>query len=301
MNGAGIYGSELKIQGFSGYLCELLTLHYGSFQKLVKAASRWKPGTVIDPEHTYRDESEPNILFEGQPLIVIDPVDPNRNVAAAVSMENFAVFVRACQEFLSRPRREFFFSNKVELLDAKTLQKIIKQRGTKVLCVVFKSPDLVPDVLYPQLRKTQRTIMNRLAQAGFDVLRSDVWSDSDAGILLEFRVSKLPRVRKRIGPPITLDAGDFIREHLRSEKMLAGPYVDPTGRMVFELVQEETDAADALKRIMEKRTAFGKHVIEAVGKGYKIVDESGLLKLLRDRKFKEFISEYFTRRLPWYR
>jgi len=35
MKGIGVYGAELKVGGFSGYLCELLIIHYGSFEKLL--------------------------------------------------------------------------------------------------------------------------------------------------------------------------------------------------------------------------------------------------------------------------
>jgi tRNA nucleotidyltransferase (CCA-adding enzyme) len=31
MQGIKVYGAEIKTGGFSGYLCELLILHYGSF------------------------------------------------------------------------------------------------------------------------------------------------------------------------------------------------------------------------------------------------------------------------------
>jgi len=301
MEGIGVYGAELKIQGFSGYLCELLTLHHGSFKKLIEAASRWKQGFVIDHERNYADKSELGILFKGQPLVVIDPVDPNRNVAAAVSTQNFAVFVQACREFLSKPHLEFFSPKKVKLLNAQGIRHILKRRGTKVFCVVFKSPDLVPDVLYPQLRKTEHTLVARLRQAGFEVLRSEVWGDSSAVILLELSVSKLARVQTRIGPHVTLEAKDFIREHLRSREKMAGPFVDVAGRVVFELEREETDARDVLKRALEERTAFGKHVAEAIKRGYKLMEEADMVKLLHDRKFREFISEYLTRRLPWYR
>jgi len=301
MDGIGIYGAELKIQGFSGYLCELLTLHHGSFQKLIEAASEWKPGVVIDHERNYADKSELGILFRGQPLVVIDPVDPNRNVAAAVSTQNFAVFVQACKEFLSKPRMEFFSPKKVKLLDAQEVRRIIERRGTKIFCVVFETPDLVPDVLYPQLRKTERTLVARLGQAGFEVLRSDVWGDSKAVILIELGASKLAGVQTRVGPPVTFDAKDFIREHLRSREKIAGPFVDAAGRVVFELEREETDAGDVLKRALGERTAFGKHVAEAIKRNYKIVEDAGLVKLLHDKKFREFISEYLTRRLPWYR
>ncbi len=301
MEGIGVYGAELKTQGFSGYLCELLTLHHGSFQKLIEAASEWKPEVIIDHERSYADESEPAILFEGQPLVVIDPVDPNRNVAAAVSTQNFAVFVRACQEFLSGPRREFFFPTKVKLLDAREVRRILKRRGTKMFCVVFETPDLVPDVLYPQLRKTEHALVARLEQAGFEVQRSDVWGDSKSVILLEIGASKLAKVQTRVGPPVTIEVRDFIQKHLRSKEKITGPFMDAAGRVVFELEREETDARDVLKQALEERTAFGKHVAEAIKKGYKLMEEAGLVKLLHDRKFREFVSEYLTRRLPWYR
>jgi len=301
MSGIGVYGAELKVQGFSGYLCELLTVHYGSFRKLVEAASRWTPGIIIDPERLYRDESEPKMLFERKPLTVIDPTDPNRNVAAAVSTQNFAIFVRACQDFLSNPRMEFFFPRKTKMLGIQTLKKIIQRRGTRIFCVMFSHTDMVPDVLYPKLRKIERKLVSKVTEAGFEVLRSDVWGNSDSGILLEFRVSRLPRVKKRLGPPLTLDVGNFVKKHLKTRKRLAGPYIDSTGRMVFEMEYDETDASKALKRIMEDRDPTGNYVVERIGKSYQIIPEGGFPRLLKNKNFRKFISEYFTRCLPWYR
>ena len=40
----GVYGSDQMTEGFAGYLCELLILHYGGFLPLVRAGARWKPG-----------------------------------------------------------------------------------------------------------------------------------------------------------------------------------------------------------------------------------------------------------------
>lgn len=300
-SGVGVYGAELKTHGFSGYLCELLILQHGSFDKLVEAASGWIPGKIIDIGSNYQNESEPRMLFEKQPLVVIDPVDPSRNVAAAVSMQNFAIFVRACQKFLQKPRSRFFFPRKVKPLDARGLSRALKRRGTRLFCVVFRSPDVVPDVLYPQLRKTERTLITRLAQYGFEVLRSDVWANSNAAIVLELSVSKLPNVRTRVGPPLRMEVRGFIREHLKSKARLAGPFVDAAGRTIFELERGQTGALDVLKDILNERVAFGKHVTEAVAKGYKILEGTELKKLFKDQEFKEFISEYLTRCLPWYR
>ncbi|MCK4435078.1 nucleotidyltransferase domain-containing protein, partial [Candidatus Bathyarchaeota archaeon] len=40
MKGISVYGAEIKVGGFSGYLCELLILHYESFVDTLKAFSQ---------------------------------------------------------------------------------------------------------------------------------------------------------------------------------------------------------------------------------------------------------------------
>ncbi|MDH5787361.1 MAG: nucleotidyltransferase domain-containing protein, partial [Candidatus Bathyarchaeota archaeon] len=54
MNGIGVYGAEIKIGGFSGYLCELLILHYESFIKTLKAFAHHKRRIVVDIEGFYK-------------------------------------------------------------------------------------------------------------------------------------------------------------------------------------------------------------------------------------------------------
>ena len=89
----GIYGSDQMTEGFSGYLCELLILHYGGFGPLLAAASEWGPHLKIDIGHHAAKEFN-------EPLIVIDPVDPRRNVAAALSIDRMAEFVELARGYL---------------------------------------------------------------------------------------------------------------------------------------------------------------------------------------------------------
>jgi len=301
MLGAGIYGAELKLQGFSGYLCELLILYHRSFKEAISAASKWTPSTIVDLEGSYPDQAEVRALFEGQPLIVIDPVDANRNAAAAVSMQNFATFVRACQDFMRKSNMRFFFPRRVKLLSKRGVEKILRLRGTRLFCIVFKSPDIVPDLLYPQLRKTERALVAGLERVGFEVLRSDVWANAKSIILLELTIAELPKVQVHLGPPIKVDVGDFVRKHLKSKRKFAGPFMDSSGRLAFEVERRQTDARQALERALVERTAFGRHVAEALAKGHEVYEGKGVVKLCGDRKIGEFISEYLTRCLPWYR
>ncbi len=55
MKGIGVYGAEIKTGGFSGYLCELFVLHYGSFVKTLEAFARHKQRIVVDIEGHYKN------------------------------------------------------------------------------------------------------------------------------------------------------------------------------------------------------------------------------------------------------
>jgi tRNA nucleotidyltransferase (CCA-adding enzyme) len=86
LKGCGVYGSELRTHGFSGYLVELLVIRYGSFMQVLGAAREWKPGMVIDIENHAS-------IAHDDPMVVIDPTDPARNVAAALSLDNLCIFM----------------------------------------------------------------------------------------------------------------------------------------------------------------------------------------------------------------
>jgi tRNA nucleotidyltransferase (CCA-adding enzyme) len=301
MMGTGVYGSDLKTQGFSGYLCELLTLQYGSFKRVIGAANHWELGEVIDPEKAYSIEGEARELFPKDPLIVIDPVDPGRNVAAALSLQNFATFVRASQDFLRKPDFRFFTPRKPRVLTPQEIRGLIKKRGTKIFSISFTTPDVVPDMLYPQLLKTKRALMAQLKDAGFRVLRSGIWANNKSVILLELSISKLPNVHARVGPPLQVDADDFVKKHLTSRRKLAGPFIDDDGRLLFEVERGYTEAKPILKWALTQRVAFGKHVARSISKGYMIHEGEEIIKLCKNKEFTKFLSEYLTLRLPWYR
>lgn len=112
----GIYGAESYIHGFSGYACEILTIHYGSFIKLLVAAARWKDKQIIDPAGFYRRKNplmEMNKSKLAGPLVLVDPVQSGRNVTASLNHESFTKFRNAASKFLKRPSAKFFERKKV--------------------------------------------------------------------------------------------------------------------------------------------------------------------------------------------
>lgn len=193
----GVYGSDAKHQGFSGYICELIILYYQSFENAVKSACSWSAPQVIDLlGFTERAK------FPDQPLIIIDPVDKDRNAAAAINGDNFIKFIASCKQFMAKPSTNFFNIQPIAPMNAKQI-KYLSQRGTRFIAVKMTAPDVVDDVLYPQVRKAAKRIFNLLHHNEFAVLRSNEFvSGKTIYIIYELENFQQPFVAKMEGPPI---------------------------------------------------------------------------------------------------
>jgi len=286
MKGSGVYGSELRVGGFSGYLAELLVLCYGSFAAVIEAASLWKPGLKLDLEGRGRVE-------QADPLVVVDPVDPGRNVAAALTLNRMLQFALAARTFMARPDIEFFFANPPAPLSDREIEALMEERGTLPLLIEFAAPDVVEDVLYPQLRKAESAVKALLERKGFSILRSDVISYGNrAALLLEMEVWRLSRACRREGPPVW--QADHISRFLAAHpKTLSGPYVKD-GRLVVEEERRYAQAADLLAAELAS-LSLGRHISASIRSGYKIYAGKELLAI-KDDGYRIFLAEYFQAR-----
>jgi len=212
--GIGVYGSDAKNQGFSGYICELLVLQYGSFEAAMESASSWKPPHIINSE---RHLGVPLHQFKDQPLVIIDPVDPGRNVAAVVSGENFMKFVSAAKRYKQRPSARFFFPDARKPLSANQV-KSLQNRETKFIALQMKHPEIIDDILYPQLRRTMSRIVQLLEHDEFHVLRALEFAERQPTIIFELEVWSLPAVKKMVGPPIFSEkhTSEFLAKYSKS-------------------------------------------------------------------------------------
>lgn len=121
----GTYGSEFKVGGFAGYLCELLIIYYGSFEETLKAAAKWQFGHSIDLE----DYGTSNLFKD--PLIVIDPTDENRNVGAALRLDKMGEFIQSARNYLSSDnKKDYFYPLKRSLNRDDLLEEFENETGT---------------------------------------------------------------------------------------------------------------------------------------------------------------------------
>ena len=270
----GVYGSDTKTHGFSGYLCELLIIKYGKFEDLLIEASRWKPETYIDLEGHGRYERK-------EPLIVIDPVDPKRNVAAALSLNNLSIFIDAAREFLKRPDESYFQKREVEIRSEEELLKIFSERGTHLNALSFKRPLFVEDIIYPQLERTIKGIRRKLEELGFKVMNAYIYADSkDVLLLFEFEVWALPRTKNHLGPKVfDWKGGESFKRKNKDFKI----YIEG-GRYVADKPRKFTTPREFLEKDVLK-CALGKNVRESIKEGYELLDLDEILKRERMRRF----------------
>jgi len=285
MKSIDTYGSEFKVGGFAGYLCELLILHYKTFLNVLKNASdEWKPGYIID----LADYGTAHIFSE--PLVVVDPVDPNRNVAAALSLQKMSEFVAASRNFLKNQSTSYFIPEKLPANLSKIKEKFQK-RGTKTLILTFKAPEIPADALYPQINKTCRSIVRMMERNGFNIFNSDFWTDEKTRIILliELETWKLPQIKKHYGPPVWSKTHEakFLEKY--EEKVWLEEDI-----WIAEIDRKYMAVEDLIKAALSKDEIgllqFGKHIKSNILDEYELIDvkeflardeiENGILEFL---------------------
>ncbi|EQD36293.1 tRNA CCA-pyrophosphorylase, partial [mine drainage metagenome] len=130
LRGLGILGSEARTEGFSGYLVELLILRFGTLRGLLREACRWSIPTRLDAA-----SRDPPRLPGEVALILPDPVDPERNVASALSRAHLGLFILAAREYLARPSEAWFVPYQAPRLSREDARRRTGERGTHVAVV----------------------------------------------------------------------------------------------------------------------------------------------------------------------
>jgi tRNA nucleotidyltransferase (CCA-adding enzyme) len=218
MKTVGVYGAEVKTKGFSGYAAELLVIKYGGFLNTLKAASEWRPPVYVNTlgdEALFRDVVRR--LVEKYPESIIympDPVDPSRNVTAAVSIEKLSTFILSAKCFLEKPSLRYF--EDVGEGEPADIAETIDERCV-ILVEVEASTRLPPEVIWGELDRIRDRCVKFLVNHDFNVYYSTVWTDeSKRGVVvLELDECEKPAYKLYEGPPFT-DLNrviDFTRKH----------------------------------------------------------------------------------------
>jgi tRNA nucleotidyltransferase (CCA-adding enzyme) len=306
MKGIDVYGAEIKVGGFSGYSCELLILNYGSFVKTLKAFAQHKKRIVIDIEGYYQGrENELELLFK-EPLVTVDPVDRGRNVASAVQPKKLYTFVAAARAFLENPDTKFFYPLEKMALPAKKLKQKLQKRGSAIVFLTFGEVDAVPDILWGQLYKSQRSLRKLIQLNGFSVLRDLPWSDEGTVNVFIFELEQrfISLVKKHLGPPLEKrnECKKFLQKHTSGPITVSGPYIED-GRWVVEIRRKYTDVVVLLKEKLRdggRNTGVAEKISKKLRKGFKIFVNAEIIEVYKENsEFAKFFTEFLSGKPEW--
>lgn len=204
-----IYGSEIAKQGISGYVTEVLILHYGSFQDVIRAIAKLKKNQII---------GKPTKSFDTS-IIIIDPIDSNRNLGAAISNENVGKFIIASRAFQKKPSISFFKSL--------PRPKIFKKNLENTIAVQFNYKPRSPDIIWGQIKRAASSLVVQMELGGFQVLRHAgiIGEKNEACLLFLIQSLKIEENFLREGPDIffEVESETYITKNSKNSMMWIGP------------------------------------------------------------------------------
>ena len=233
----GIYGAEIAKQGFSGYVSEVLILNYKTFENVVEVISKIKEGQVIGKTSKKFDT----------PIIIMDPIDSNRNLAAAISSQNIGKFILACRVFQAKPTVEFFKPKKTK---PSTLENVIVAKFN------FKSRSA--DIIWGQSKRAASSLSSQLKIAGFNVLRSTAFTDEKNEAYLFFLLESplIPKKYVKKGPDYFReeDVRSFIKKNIVNSEIM---WIDNDSKIVSLERRRHYDAVKYLRNFVKNNLDVG--------------------------------------------
>ena len=193
-----VYGAESYIKGFSGHVLDILVINYKGFLNLLKNSQKWKRYTVIDFYNAHKGNALRNLnRSKISPLIVIDPIQPKRNAAAALSEEKINVFKEAAGKFLEKPSETFFIKKEFTIDEIKR-----KYKNYKIIFLELILKEEKTDVSGAKLLKAFEHIKKHIKINDFNLVHSDWKWDKEAIFYFVLKKEVLPMYVERVGPPL---------------------------------------------------------------------------------------------------
>ena len=238
----GVYGAEIASQGFSGYVTEVLVYYFGSFSNVIKEISKIEKNARIGQSPRRFDS----------PIIIIDPIDTNRNLGAAISMENLGKFILLSRAYLKKPSLSFFKNKKIISSSEKNLEK-------NTIVVSFSYKKRSEDIIFGQLKRAANSLESQLVQEGFRVLRNDgiIYDENKAAIFVLLEDVLLNKNQIKTGPELFEDrfSKKFIEVNVKKSKLM---WVDRHGKLQSLQKRNHSDAKLFLNKMLGKNLSkFG--------------------------------------------
>ena len=263
----GIYGAEIAKQGFSGYVSEVLVLHFGSFENVIKSISEIKENKTI---------GKTSKKFETS-IVILDPIDNNRNLAAAISDENLGKFVLSSRAFKEKPTLALFRNKKL---------RISKKYWENLLVIKFEFKIRSPDIIWGQIKRATSSLSTQLELGGFNVLRSKPYTDQQKEAYLFFLLesTKISQTYQKNGPEFFRgnSSKSFISKNLKNLELM---WIGNNKKIISLEKRKHTEVVKFITEFLKKnlQTGMPKGLQSDFRRGFKVsIGNKNLSKSIKE-------------------
>lgn len=242
-----IYGSESYIRGFSGYVLEILTVYYSGFEELMQNIAKWdiSKRVVIDIEGYHKGKPIIAGLNKAKlysPLILIDPVQEDRNAAAGLSWDVYGKAIELAKAYVKKPSKKFF--EKEIMTKALLKKKAGKNNGIIMEAVPLEGKK---DVVGAKLMKCYEFLKEKLLENEFKLIDSGWEWEKNALFWFIVPKGKLSAEMKHYGPPVTeTERLENFRAVWEGRKVL-----EENGRAYIIAKRRHREAKELLKSLLK--------------------------------------------------
>ncbi len=249
------YGDKSAVGkvGFIGYSAELL-IYY--FNNLINLFENFNDLNKKPLDYYNRNENELNkiIHFQNDYLIIVDPIDKNRNVASAISKRAYKYCNQKISEFLKQPSPEFFHIKPISEIDLSNKDDPLL---SKIYIIELQNTDfkihytINRDKLYSLGKSIKAngekefTHADRFGKIIIEVYFDDEKNQYNIAIFCEKPHISETYIRK--GPPITEE------KHKVNFKKKNPDYFEKDGYLYVETLRDFSSFSDFLKKFIKDK------------------------------------------------
>jgi tRNA nucleotidyltransferase (CCA-adding enzyme) len=251
MKASETYGAEIKIGGFSGYMCEVLIYRYSTFENLIKNAQRWRLPLIISETDKLEYVKD---RFHDDKIIVTDPIDINRNLGRALYLTTLSRFILESRSFLKHPSAVFFIEEKKKV----TKKQLTSPLAGNLLTIVFEHEKMSVDILWGMLNHTLGSLTKHFEKFDFKVIRSVAVSDDQktSAFIFLFQMMVISKYQIKNGPSV-FDADNLQKFLSKNRKGALLIWVDGEGKACALVGRHLDSTTSLLKEIIREPTKFG--------------------------------------------
>ena len=246
------YGDKSPIGkiGFIGYSAELLIFHYNTILELFKNFHNL-PNKELDYFCRKKKKIAEITHFQDDFLLIIDPIDKNRNVASAIDERAYRYVNQKIHEFLQEPNKSFFHIDKIPEIDLTTKNSTLNH------IFVLEMKKIDEDIHYTEIRDKIYSLGNDIKAHGekedshedrFETILFELYFKDEKNEYILVVYCKNPIISKtyiRPGPPLKN------KKHAEKFKKKNPNYIQKDQRLWVEEKRDYHKFSNFLKKFIE--------------------------------------------------